>query len=248
MAVKGWRKENLVGRRFGLLTVIAQAESKKRWQSWWLCRCECGVEKAIRATGLMSGDTRTCGNQRLHRRTPASERFHVYVSPEPNSGCWLWTGSCAVDRYGRPTYGRLGVMVGRRQKTFRATQVAWEIYRGPVPPGAWILHKCDLPLCANPQHLFLGDHAANTADKISKDRQAKGERTNIAAITATDVETIRDSYVNGQTQAILARKYGIRQTQVSNIVRGLCWKHLPNPTRALRRRAKRRTAAQPAAP
>lgn len=51
---------NLVGKRFGRLTVIAFAGTIKQ-QSIWLCRCDCGREKVIRGRALQNGGTKSCG-------------------------------------------------------------------------------------------------------------------------------------------------------------------------------------------
>lgn len=66
---------------------------------------------------------------------------------------WLWTGSrTKEDGYGRIRYE------GRMQCTHR---MAWELTNGPIPPGLKVLHRCDVPLCFNPDHLFLGTQQTN---------------------------------------------------------------------------------------
>lgn len=51
---------DLIGKRFGRLTVIAFAGTVKQ-QSLWLCRCDCGREKVVRGRCLQNGNTRSCG-------------------------------------------------------------------------------------------------------------------------------------------------------------------------------------------
>lgn len=64
---------------------------------------------------------------------------------------------------------------GSANKHHKAHIFSWELHYGPVPEGFWVLHKCDVTLCVNPEHLFLGKPADNTADMVQKGR-AKGGR------------------------------------------------------------------------
>ena len=90
------------------------------------------------------------------------ERFEGKFTPEPNSGCWLWMAAGGAD--GR--YGRIGVNGNSRL----AHRVAWELYRGPISGNEHVLHKCDVTICVNPDHLFLGSHADNMRDMAEKGR------------------------------------------------------------------------------
>jgi hypothetical protein len=110
---------------------------------------------------------------RPSRRVPFIDRFLAKYVPEPNSGCWLWTAHC--DRQG---YGTLTAMPEESAKgkrwPFMAHRISFEQFRGPIPEGMCVLHKCDVPSCVNPDHLFLGSNADNMADKVAKGRQARG--------------------------------------------------------------------------
>ena len=101
------------------------------------------------------------------------ERFDDNVIPEPMSGCHLWIG--CVNRYG---YGK--IRVNGRQ--IAASRAAWIAAKGAIPPGLWVLHRCDNPPCVNPDHLFLGDRTANTRDMIAKGRD-RGVSTLCRAMT-----------------------------------------------------------------
>ena len=91
-------------------------------------------------------------------------RFMAFVHPEPNSGCWIYAGAGPHDGYGNFTYGgRSGVTVG-------AHRFMWLATFGEIPPGANVLHRCDMPFCVNPDHLFLGTQTDNMVDMVAKGR------------------------------------------------------------------------------
>lgn len=97
-----------------------------------------------------------------------AERFIAFISPEPNSGCWLWTG--AASRCG---YGRVGVG-GKHGGMMPAHRAAWTIFRGSIPAGFEVGHRCDTRLCVNPDHLWLCSHTENMADQHRKGRNRNG--------------------------------------------------------------------------
>lgn len=49
------------GSRFGRFTVEADAGVRWNKQVVWLCRCDCGRMRSVRARNLRSGNTRSCG-------------------------------------------------------------------------------------------------------------------------------------------------------------------------------------------
>lgn len=92
------------------------------------------------------------------------ERFEERYTPEPNSGCWLWTGAMTTEGYGQIRAD------GKQRKTLVAHRVSHELYNGPIPSGLFVLHKCDTPACVNPAHLSTGTQKENIHDCISKGR------------------------------------------------------------------------------
>jgi hypothetical protein len=115
------------------------------------------------------------------------ERFERQYTPEPNSGCWLWAG------FERSNQGYGGIQIGGRAKF--AHRVSWELHRGPIPDGLFVLHKCDVPSCVNPDHLFLGTKRDNAIDRHRKGRTKipsnRGEINPQAKLTWDDVVRIR---------------------------------------------------------
>ncbi len=101
--------------------------------------------------------------QRMRATLP--ERIEFYSIPEPNSGCWLWTGSLTSGGYGCCWWDG---------KQTNAHRFSWLAYRGEIPSGQLVLHKCDMPSCVNPDHLFLGTAADNMRDMVAKGRKRGG--------------------------------------------------------------------------
>lgn len=94
------------------------------------------------------------------KRLSLEQRFWAKVAPPNEKGCRLWTS--AIGRYG------YGAISGAPES--RAHRLAWRLTHGPIPPGMWVLHHCDVRACCNVDHLFLGTAADNTADMIAKGR------------------------------------------------------------------------------
>lgn len=154
---------------------------------------------------------------RFHRaphHLTASERLDFYSMPEPNSGCHLWLLSAGVHGYGTlEVDGRYWL----------AHRLAWTVARGPIPEGGVICHKCDVRTCINPDHLFLGTHADNVADKIAKGRGNNGEINGASTLTVTQVRAIKAAT---GTHTSVGRKFNIGRQHASVIRRGLAWRHL----------------------
>lgn len=81
------------------------------------------------------------------------ERFMRLVSPEPNSGCWLWDSNTMPSGY-----GYFGLAAG---KHVRAHRFAYEMMRGPIPEGMVLDHLCRMKCCVNPDHLEVVTPAEN---------------------------------------------------------------------------------------
>lgn len=151
--------------------------------------------------------------------------FEHFVSPEPNSGCWLWTGPYFKHRagYGCFTMRPAGIIQAR------AHRLAWRIYCAEVPKGRHILHKCDNPACVNPDHLFVGDQSSNMSDKVSKGRQTHGETHGMSKLSEADaIAIIKDR----RLQREIANDYGVSVVTICDIKRGKSWKHLNDYRRA----------------
>jgi hypothetical protein len=147
---------------------------------------------------------------------PLRVRFDEMWTPEPNSGCWLWLAN--MDNSG---YGRIQV----KGKSKRAHRVSYELNIGPIPDGLHCLHSCDVPLCVNPSHLWLGTNLDNIADKAKKGRCAnqEGEINPNSKLTKIEVLAIRS---DDRIDNLIALDYGIGRRHVSKIKSLQYWRHI----------------------
>jgi hypothetical protein len=153
------------------------------------------------------------------------DRFEEKWTPEPNTGCYLWTAG--VDRYG---YGKLWV----NGKTVLSHRFAWELVNGPIPEGMCVCHKCDVRSCVNIDHLFIGTHDDNMKDMVQKKRAFRsiGEKDGMAKLTEEQVLDIRKKYVKGTgphnrgNTYQLAAEFGVSQYYINRIGRRERWKHV----------------------
>jgi DNA-binding XRE family transcriptional regulator len=109
-----------------------------------------------------------------------------------------------------------------------AHRFSYEIYKGKIPKGMCVCHKCDTPSCVNPNHLFVGTHADNMADKVKKKRSRSGvfagEMNPRAKLTTLDVQLIRNQYAGGGiTQREIGEKFDVSSNTVSQICTGKRW-------------------------
>jgi hypothetical protein len=92
------------------------------------------------------------------------KRFWRFVK-KMRASCWLWAGGRQAQGYGA---------FGNGERVVYAHRFSWQLHNGPIPKGLNVLHRCDVPPCVNPKHLFIGTHADNMRDKIKKSRQWLG--------------------------------------------------------------------------
>lgn len=137
------------------------------------------------------------------------------------NGCWEWKGAVFSQRggYGSFACRPLGIYPG-----VRAHRASYVLYNQVIPkPTEHVLHKCDNPLCVNPQHLFIGDQKKNMSDKVSKGRQNKGSGHGMSKLTEEQVVSI---YRDKRLYRDIAEEHGISVPTVSDIKRGHSWVYL----------------------
>jgi hypothetical protein len=141
------------------------------------------------------------------------ERFNAKWCAEPVSGCWRWSGGIQTRGYG---------MICIDGKMELAHRVAWRLFRGELPIGLCVLHKCDVRSCVNPEHLFLGTVQDNQSDAVQKGRIRNGEAHYNAKLTQSQVLEIRAST---ESSPKIAQRFGISPRAVRHLRKRETWKH-----------------------
>lgn len=147
--------------------------------------------------------------------------------------CIIWTGAKAGKGYG------VRQVKGRMEYVHR---LAIMEKLGPIPPGMVVAHKCDMPACYNPDHLFVCTQRENLADMKAKgrsatgskhgskthpERTARGENVGSSKLTEQQIQAIRAMYVPRKVSLTqVAKEFGIAFQTVSKIVNAKSWKHI----------------------
>ncbi len=186
------------------------------------CRCrKCGHEWLSHSTNPKACSS--CGSglwntDRIYRGETLEEKFWARV--QKTESCWIWTG------YKIHGYGNLRVKKGTVGHA--AHRLSWEIHKGPIPEGLWVLHNCpggDNPACVNPDHLWLGTESDNNKDCVKKKRNQRGERHGNAVLTWQMVCQARKLKSEGNIcQREIAKMFGIGESHLSQILLGKIWK------------------------
>lgn len=111
------------------------------------------------------------GSRRRKRNSAFSLEAEFWAHVDRTGDCWLWTGK-TLKRNG---YGYL--WHPEEGRTIHAHRVSWLVHHGAIPDRLHVLHRCDVPVCLNPAHLFLGTQLDNMRDMAAKGRRSPDAHT-----------------------------------------------------------------------
>jgi len=139
-----------------------------------------------------------------------SSNFYTKVSRPDKNGCCNWIGSITNRGYGKFRVGKISV---------GAHRVAWTLKNGPIPDELLVLHKCDNPLCVNPDHLFVGTQGDNLVDMIHKGRGGnRGQQ--ITKFYGEEIWLMKRLAYCGITGAVIGKIFKTSKATINRIVYG----------------------------
>lgn len=136
------------------------------------------------------------------------EKFWERLIPIPESGCMVWDGHGT--RYGLCYTGNTAYSKGQEM----SHRVSYRLFKGEIPEGLLVMHKCDVPLCCNPEHLALGTHKDNMQDASRKGKFGPRKFNSLV------VEEMRRLRKEGMQVKQIAEMFGVDRGYCSRLVKG----------------------------
>lgn len=146
---------------------------------------------------------------------PATVEERFWSKVDKSGDCWLWTAYLDANRYGH-------FSIKRCRKSAHRVSYAFSV--GQIPEGKQVLHHCDNPPCVNPDHLFLGTHDDNMADKKAKGRAPIGSNNGNSSLVESDVVVIRK--IKGITRWRMAEIFGVHKSTIDRVLANTIWRHV----------------------
>jgi hypothetical protein len=97
---------------------------------------------------------------------------------------------------------------------------------GEIPDGLVVRHKCDVPMCINPEHLELGTPKENAIDKVVRGRSSVGDKNGRSKIDEQTAIIIKKELNSGKTARTVSIEFNLKLSTVEKIKSGQSWKHL----------------------
>lgn len=186
--------------------MVRKPMSHKRWERKKYCSPKCQM------IGLGKNPDK-----------PDTERFWSRVLvPEDKSRCWVWFGANSNG------YGNFNRM---NKQNILAHRFSWELHKGPIPDGLFVMHMCDNPSCVNPNHLKLGTNKENSHDSVAKGRitnrpAVTGENNSKTNLDERHVKLIRLAAMRGIPAKEISDILGLSYEGLRGIIKGRTWKHI----------------------
>jgi hypothetical protein len=147
-------------------------------------------------------------------------KFLRRVMEDNENGCWNWTGKTNKKGYALAD----GVVTG----DYLGHRTSYRLYKGDIPDGLYVLHKCNNRRCVNPDHLYAGTQFQNMQDSIRAGTHVSMRKGFMSNHKLTEVMVIdaRRRFAAGESQPSIAADMGVHKSTILNAVNGHTWGHV----------------------
>lgn len=178
---------------------------------------ECYNQKRTRKRHLEGGISRVEYYERLesNRKTLKDyvTKFWKLVDKKSNIECWLWKGRKNKKGYGIICIGSTNLTLAHRYSYILFNKL------DILPSNVIVMHKCNNPICVNPNHLVGGTQKENMLDRALAGKTPAGEKSGRSKLKNREVEEIRKIWNTTNKSAIeLARQFNVTSRTVYQLV------------------------------
>ncbi len=167
-----------------------------------------------------------CGKKYLWngRKLACSNLCNIKINIKiDENDCWIWQKTKDISGYGE-------VMDYDTHKCKKVHRFTYELFIGTIPEGKFVLHKCDIRACCNPDHLWIGNQSDNIKDATQKNRMKNQfqshERHWNHKLTLEEVKEIKEMKKMGIASKDIANNFGVHVETIRDILKGRTWKNL----------------------
>lgn len=126
-------------------------------------------------------------------------------------------GDCLICHLATNAKGYCSVGIGGRNGIkFRAHRLVYIVRKGLIAPDLMALHTCDIRNCIEPEHIYAGTAAQNTADMVSRGRHSNGDGSKEEALKVETAKRIKKLLGFNYSNAEIARRLYLSPTTISN--------------------------------
>ena len=113
-----------------------------------------------------------------------------------------------------------------KSKNMRVHALIARSFLGPKPPALLVCHRNDDVTDARPGNLMYATQAENIRQAVERGRMVRGERSHLAKLSESQAQEIKRRLKAGESQAGLAREFGLTEPAVWRLKTGRTWRHL----------------------
>jgi hypothetical protein len=191
------------------------------------CHCGCGrktkiATRTLKSDGVVKGEPLMFLQGHAYKAKRPEVRFWENVDKGNDDECWNWKGGIS-----KAGYGEIGVYV----EHIYAHRYSWMLHNGDIPSCEGhrhtmvIRHKCDNPLCVNPNHLEIGTQQDNLMDCVVRGRRPRGSKHwSGSRMTDEIFDKIISMHNDGCPYTEISSATGFSTSAISHIVNGIHWK------------------------